>query len=53
MRKTVIYSVLWMAALFSSCIKEGGLEAESKDTYVQLVISNAASRAGENTAPIP
>lgn len=51
MRKTVIYSVLWMAALFSSCIKEGGLEAESKDTYVQLVISNAASRAGENTAP--
>lgn len=51
MRKTVIYSVLWMAALFSSCIKEGGLEAESMDTYVQLVISNAASRAGENTAP--
>lgn len=51
MKKTVIYSVLWMAALLSSCIKEGGIEAESKDTHVQLVISNAASRARENTAP--
>ena len=49
MRSAIIYFVL-LAAAFSSCIKEGELEAESKDTHVRLVINNPASRAGE-TAP--